>query len=174
MAPDARSEQDEWASIGKRAALTLAYRLAVRRVRSATDPPRRILVVDLGKHRGLLTAAVPPRQQHWIDTYLQVVGLVGAKPDGDHMDFPISPADEAEMEAWCREHSLAGAAPILLFPGGTLHLISRRWGIDGFAAVGGALARSWQAPIIGIGGPADTALAETVVARMGVPPLSAP
>ncbi|OLD69959.1 MAG: hypothetical protein AUI45_06060 [Acidobacteria bacterium 13_1_40CM_2_56_11] len=279
MAPDARSEQDEWASIGKRAALTLAYRLAVRRVRSATDPPRRILVVDLdnigdlllatpairalrrsfpdatldvlvtnytasvvagnphidgvltcgkriveaslleraalvwriwrrrydlgvileahwgyagfaelllavagvprrigrdlGKHRGLLTAAVPPRQQHWIDTYLEVVGLVGAKPDGDHMDFPISPADEAEMEAWCREHSLAGAAPIVLFPGGTLHLISRRWGIEGFAAVGDALARSWQAPIVVIGGPADTALAETVVARMAVPALSA-
>src|SRR2546428_7096979 len=135
--------------------------------------PRRI-GRDLGKHRGLLTAAVPPRQQHWIDTYLQVVGLVGAKPDGDHMDFPISPADEAEMEAWCREHSLAGAAPIVLFPGGTLHLISRRWGIEGFAAVGDALARSWQAPIVVIGGPADTALAETVVGQMGVPPLSAP
>jgi len=128
---------------------------------------------DLGKHRGLLTAAVPPRQQHWIDTYLEVVGLVGAKPDGDHMNFPISPAEEAEIEAWCREHSLAGAAPIVLFPGGTLHLISRRWGIEGFAAVGDALARSCRAPIVIIGGPADTALAEAVVARMAVPALSA-
>ena len=134
--------------------------------------PRRI-GRDLGKHRGLLTAAVPPRQQHWIETYLEVIGLVGAKPDGDYMDFPISPADEAEMEAWCREHSLAGAVPIVLFPGGTLHLISRRWGIDGFAAVGDALARSWQAPIVVMGGPSDTALAEAVVARMAVPALSA-
>src|SRR2546428_14140841 len=56
MAPDARSEQDEWASIGKRAALTLAYRLAVRRVRSATDPPRRILVVDLDNIGDVLVA----------------------------------------------------------------------------------------------------------------------
>src|SRR5437867_1307787 len=134
--------------------------------------PRRI-GRDLGKHRGLLTATVAPRQQHWIDTYLEVVGLVGAKPDGDHMDFPISPVDEAEMEAWCREHSLVGAAPIVLFPGGTLHLISRRWGIEGFAAVGDALARSWQAPVVVIGGPADAALAETVVARMSIPALSA-
>src|SRR5438132_2492378 len=134
--------------------------------------PRRV-GRDLGKHRGLLTAAVPPRQQHWIDTYLEVVGLGGAKTDGDHMDFPISAAEEAEMEAWCREHSLAGAASVVLFPGGTLHLISRRWGIEGFAAVGDALARSWQAPIVVIGGPADTALAETVVARMAVPVLSA-
>src|SRR2546427_7824007 len=134
--------------------------------------PRRI-GRDLGKHRGLLTAAVAPRQQHWIDTYLEVVGLVGAKPDGDHMDFPISPVDEAEMEAWCREHSLAEAAPIVLFPGGTLHLISRRWGVEGFAAVGDALARSWQAPIVVIGGPADTDLAEAVVGPVAVPGLSA-
>jgi lipopolysaccharide heptosyltransferase II len=134
--------------------------------------PRRI-GRDLGKHRGLLTTAVLPRQQHWIDTYLEVVGLIGAKPDGDHMDFPISPVDEAAAEAWCRERGLAGSTPIVFFPGGNQHLISRRWGIEGFAAVGDALARSWQAPVVVIGGPADTALAEAVVARMTVPALSA-
>src|SRR5207249_7110981 len=121
---------------------------------------------DLGKHRELLTAAVPVCQQHWIDTYLEVVRLVGAKSDGDHMDFPISPADEAAAETWCRERGLAGSSPIVLFPGGNQHLISRRWGVEGFAAVGDALARSWQAPIVVIGGEADTALAEAVVARM--------
>src|SRR5438445_1871087 len=279
MAPDARSERDEWGSIGKQAALALAYRLAARRAESVSDAPHRILVVDLdnigdllmatpairalrrsfpdatldvlvtdyaasvvarnphidgiltcekriveasflkrvalawrirrqrydlgvileahwgyagfaelllgvagvprrigrdlGKHRGLLTAAVLPRQQHWIDIYLEVVGLVGAKPDGDHMDFPISPVDEAAAEAWCRERGLVGSTPIVLFPGGDQHLISRRWGIEGFAAVGDALARSWQAPVVVIGGPADTALAEAVVARMAVPALSA-
>jgi lipopolysaccharide heptosyltransferase II len=279
MPPDARSERSEWGSIGKRAALALAYRLAARRAESVSNAPHRILVVDLdnigdlllatpairalrrsfpdatldvlvtdyaapvvagnpyidsvltcgkriveaslleraalawrvrrrqyhlgvileahwgyagfaelllavagvprrigrdlGKHRGLLTAAVQPRQQHWIDTYLEVVALVGAKPDGDHMDFPINPADEAAAEAWCREHGLAGIAPIVLFPGGTLHLISRRWGIEGFAAVGDALARSWQAPVVVIGGPEDTTLAKAVVDRMAVPALCA-
>ncbi len=128
---------------------------------------------DLGKHRELLTAAVAVRQQHWIDTYLEVVALAGAKPDGDGLDFPISTDDEAEAAGWCREGGLAGLAPIVMFPGGNQHLISRRWGIDGFAAVGDALARSWRAPVVVIGGPADTALAETVVARMSIPARSA-
>ena len=134
--------------------------------------PRRI-GRDLGKHRSLLTAAVPVRQQHWIETYLEVAGLAGAKPDGDRMDFPISPGDEEAYAGWCRERGLAGTAPIVLLPGGTMHTISRRWSADGFAAVGEALARSSGAPVVVIGGPADVALAETVVARMGVPAHSA-
>src|SRR2546428_367772 len=76
MAPDARSEQDEWASIGKRAALTLAYRLAVRRVRSATDPPRRILVVDLDNIGDLLlpTPAIRALRRSFPDATLDVLG----------------------------------------------------------------------------------------------------
>src|SRR5436309_2492928 len=128
---------------------------------------------DLGKHRELLTAAVPVCQQHWIDTHLEVVALAGAKPDGDDLDFPISTDDETEAADWCRERGLTGAAPSLLFPGGNQHLISRRWGAEGFAAVGDSLARSWRAPVVVIGGPADAALAETVVARMSIPALSA-
>jgi len=279
MAREVNREEGGLARLGKRVALALAYRLAAWRVRSDTDPPRQILVVDLdnigdlllatpairalrrsfpdatldvlvtdyaapvvagnpcidgvltcgkriveasllertalawrirrrrydlgvileahwgyagfaelllavagvprrigrdlGKHRELLTAAVPVCQQHWIDTYLEVVALAGAKPDGDGLDFPISSTDEAAVDAWCRERGLSGTAPIVLFPGGNQHLISRRWGIEGFAAVGDALARSWQAPVVVIGGPADTALAEAVVARMAVPALSA-
>jgi len=75
MAPDARSEQDEWASIGKRAALTLAYRLAVRRVRSATDPPRRILVVDLDNIGDLLlaTPAIRALRRSFPDATLDVL-----------------------------------------------------------------------------------------------------
>ena len=128
---------------------------------------------DLGKHRELLTAAVPVCQQHWIDTYLEVVALAGAKPDGDGLDFPISADDETEAADWCRERGLAGTAPIVIFPGGNQHLISRRWGIEGFATVGDSLARSWRAPVVVIGGPADAALAETVVSRMSIPARSA-
>src|SRR5437879_2304988 len=128
---------------------------------------------DLGKHRELLTAAVPVCQQHWIDTYLEVVALAGAKPDGDGLDFLISADDETEAADWCRERGLAGSAPIVIFPGGNQHLISRRWGVEGFAAVGDLLARSWRAPVVVIGGPADAALAETVVARMSIPALAA-
>src|SRR5437899_12949646 len=88
MAPDARSEQDEWASIGKRAALTLAYLLAVRRVRSATDPPRRILVVDLDNIGDLLlaTPAIRPLRRSFPVARLDVLlttytaSVVAAQP----------------------------------------------------------------------------------------------
>ncbi len=134
--------------------------------------PRRI-GRDLGKHRDLLTAAVPIRQQHWIDTYLEVVSLVGAAPDGDGMDSPIAPADEAAAEAWCAAHGLAGSAPIVLFPGGTQHLISRRWSPEGFAAVGDALAGAWDAPVVIIGGAGDAEVARAVAGRMHAPAITA-
>lgn len=134
--------------------------------------PRRIGRA-LGKHRNLLTDAVPVRQGHWIDTYLDVVALVGAVPDGDQMDFPVGPADEAALEAWCRERGLAAPAPIVLFPGGTQHLISRRWGPDGFAAVGNALGRAWRAPVVVIGGSGEADVAAALVAQMDVPAFSA-
>jgi lipopolysaccharide heptosyltransferase II len=134
--------------------------------------PRRI-GRDLGKHKDLLTAAVPIRRQHWIDTYLEVAAAAGAVPDGDEMDFPVSPADEAACAAWRQEHRVAHFAPILLFPGGAQHLISRRWNPEGFAAVGDALASAWGAPAVIIGGAAEADLAAGLAQRMRAPALSA-
>ena len=134
--------------------------------------PRRI-GRDLGKHRDLLTAGAPIRQQHWIESYLEVVALARAAPDGDQMEFPLRPADEAALETWWRERGLVRSAPIVLFPGGTQHLISRRWGLEGFAAVGDALARAWEAPVVVIGGTAEAELAAAVVDRMKAPAVSA-
>jgi lipopolysaccharide heptosyltransferase II len=174
-----------------RARLALAWRLRRRRydlgvileahwgyagfaelLLAAAGVPRRI-GRDLGKHRDLLTAAAPIRQQHWIESYLEVVALVGAAPDGDRMDFPRDPADDADADAWCRARGLPRSAPVVLFPGGTLHLISRRWGVEGFAAVGDALARAWGAPIVILGGAADAPLADDLVRRMRMPAVSA-
>jgi heptosyltransferase-2/heptosyltransferase-3 len=134
--------------------------------------PRRI-GRDLGKHRDLLTSRAPIRQQHWIDTYLEVVGLVGAAPDGQGMDAPISSADRAAAEAWAAANGLDGPPPIALFPGGNQHLISRRWRPEGFAAVGNALGQAWDAPIVIVGSEQDRAPAEEMRRRMTVRTVSA-
>ena len=63
--------------------------------------------------------------------------------------------------------------PLVLFPGGNQHLISRRWGADGFAAVGDALARRLDARAVVIGGPQDTAVAGDVLRSMTMPAVSA-
>ena len=139
---------------------------------AAAGIPRR-LGRDLGKHRDLLTDAAPVRQQHWIDAYLDVVALAGALPDGGGMDAHIRPEDAAAAAAWAKAHGADRSPPLLLFPGGNQHLISRRWGAAGFAAVGDALARKLGAPVVVIGGPQDAAVAGEVLRRMTLPAVSA-
>jgi len=139
---------------------------------AAAGIPRR-LGRDLGKHRDLLTDAAPVRQQHWIDAYLDVVSLAGAVPDGGGMEAHIRPEDAAAAAAWARAHGADRPAPLVLFPGGNQHLISRRWGARGFAEVGDALARRLGAPAVIIGGPQDAAVADEVLRLMTVPAASA-
>lgn len=128
---------------------------------------------DLGKHRDLLTGAAPVRQQHWVDAYLDVVALAGALPDGEAMEVHIRPEDAAAAAAWAKANGVDRSPPLVLFPGGNQHLISRRWGADGFAAVGDALARRLDPPVVIIGGPQDTAVAGDVLRRMTMRVVSA-
>jgi lipopolysaccharide heptosyltransferase II len=139
---------------------------------AAASVPRRI-GRDLGKHRTLLTAAAPIRQQHWIETYLEVVELAGATPDGTRMEIAIGVSDEVASESWLRQQDLADSSPIVLFPGGNRHLISRRWRPEGFAAVGDDLSRRWGGPIVIIGGKDDVCVAEAVLRHMRAPAWSA-
>jgi heptosyltransferase-2/heptosyltransferase-3 len=139
---------------------------------AAAGIPRR-LGRDLGKHRDLLTDAAPVRQQHWIDAYLAVVALAGAVPDGGGMEAHIRPEDAAAAAAWAKAHGVDRSPPLVLFPGGNQHLISRRWGASGFAAVGNVLARTLDAAVVVLGGPQDTALAGDVLRRLTVPAVSA-
>jgi lipopolysaccharide heptosyltransferase II len=139
---------------------------------AAAGIPRR-LGRDLGKHRDLLTDAAPVRQQHWIDAYLDVVRLAGALPDGEGMEVHIRPEDAAAAAAWAKANGVDRSPPLVLFPGGNQHLISRRWGADGFAAVGDALARRLDARAVVIGGPQDTAVAGDVLRSMTMPAVSA-
>jgi lipopolysaccharide heptosyltransferase II len=132
---------------------------------AAAGIPRRV-GPDLGKHRDLLTDRVPVRRQHWIDAYLEIVGRVGAAADGRGMEVVIAPDDVEAATAWARAHRADRPAPIVLFPGGNRHLVSRRWGAHGFSAVGDALRRRLGAPVVVIGGPEDAALAADVVRGM--------
>jgi heptosyltransferase-2 len=128
---------------------------------------------NLGKYCGLLTQSVPVRQQHWIDSYLDVVGLAGAAPDGHRLEYHVSPADEVAVRDWIETHGTGHPSPIVLFPGGNQHLISRRWGARGFAAVGETLGRSLGAPLIVAGGAEDRALAIEILRHVTVRAASA-
>ncbi len=134
--------------------------------------PRRI-GRDVGKHRSFLTERVSVRQQHWTDCYLDVVARLGALSDGRHMDFSVGSADLAAAENWVMAHGLERHPPIILFPGGNLHLISRRWGAQGFAVVGEALGRSLGAPVVIVGNTEDAALADDLLRLMTVQAASA-
>jgi len=79
-----------------------------------------------------------PRHVHEVRRHLRLMEHLGAAPQGERLEFPITPGDVAAA-ASLRAHTALDEAPYaLLHPGATSP--SRRWPPDRFAAVGDALA----------------------------------
>src|SRR5690606_23109503 len=80
----------------------------------------------------------------WPDTlpeihrYLALMRFIGLRADDATLEFPLSAADQAEAAAVVRDKRLDPARTIFVHPGA--RLLSRRWPVDRFIAVGAHLA----------------------------------
>jgi hypothetical protein len=113
-----------------------------------------------------------PERGHEAARWLSLVALLGGE-DGDGnaaLEFPVLEADEAELQATGLPALLADRRYACLHAGARDP--ARRWAIDGFAAVGDALAARGLAVVL-TGSAAEQPLAASVAARMRYPALNA-
>ncbi len=100
---------------------------------------------------GAGTPATPsflPYPEHGaeIRRLLRLTGFLGAPPDGEDPEFPLLPADAAEVAAWEAAATLPEEGYVCLHAGA--RAVERRWPPHCFAAVGDALHRAWGLPVV--------------------------
>ncbi len=72
--------------------------------------------------------------------YLDLMSAIGVPPQGEHLEFPVRPAEQHEAAELLKRHFPLAAAPYICLHAGA-RLPSRRWPAERFAAVADALAR---------------------------------
>lgn len=114
-------------------------------------------------HRAFLPYRSGENEVHRL---LRLAERADAPPAGDHLEFPLSPADddEAERLSWLAE--LDGTPYACVHPGSKDP--TRRWSVEGFAGVARALASQGYQVVL-TGGGSERRLANTVMARAGIP-----
>lgn len=137
-----------------------------------------LIVEDFGARECIahVPAAAPlaPGRRRWRDDeaeiarWLALLEEAGAPACGRELEFPLTPADRAELDALSRTLDFDPMNCVCVHPGARLR--SRRWGTARFAAVGDALAA--QGLTIALTGARDeAALTAEVAARMQRPAL---
>ncbi len=101
---------------------------------------------------------------------LRLAHALGAEPAGVHLEFPLLPDDLVEIEGIPELRSLPERSLVAIHPGARPP--ARRWPAERFARVAAEIHRRWEASVVLVGGPEETALAERVRESSGVPALN--
>jgi ADP-heptose:LPS heptosyltransferase len=102
-----------------------------------------------------------PHSMHEVHRHLSLFQHLGVPPAGEDLEFPVTPADEAEAAAVTGPGAYA-----VVHPGATS--ASRRWPVRRWAAVGDGLARRGLRVLV-TGVPGEERLTAAVVAGMTEP-----
>lgn len=111
-----------------------------------------------------------PTAGHEVHRLLRLVELLGAPPQGDHLEFPIREADGAELRAFGAVGHLAPYRYACVHPGAR-HAV-KRWAPERFAVVADALAARGLRVVL-TGTAAEAPLTRAVAAAMRAPALDA-
>jgi ADP-heptose:LPS heptosyltransferase len=103
------------------------------------------------------------RTSHWTDVQMDYARALGAQPQPDDYRIiaPFGPADSAEAAAII-ERSAPGGRFVVLHAARGMRLDGVQWPVESFAAIGDALSRAFDAPVL-LTGSADEA---RVIARI--------
>ncbi len=117
---------------------------------------------------GRLDAAMCwPEHERAARRTLLLAAFLGAEPQGEHIEFPLSAADRRAADAL-----LAGCAPPLigLHPGA--REAAKLWPAARFAEAGVKLRRNTGGTLVVIGGPEEEAIGARIAAEAGPPALN--
>lgn len=111
-----------------------------------------------------------PEEEHEIRKFLQLAEKLGMPSRGEHLEFPVSPEEQASFERFCFEAGLRPGQYIIIHPGA--RAVTRRWSPRQFAMVADALAEMGFAIIV-TGTEAERDLTCKVVEAMRAPAVDA-
>jgi ADP-heptose:LPS heptosyltransferase len=107
-----------------------------------------------------------PSSMHEAHRHLSLLQHLGVPPAGEHLEFPVTPADRAEAAEILDRASTEPGAYAVVHPGATSS--SRRWPLERWAAVGDELAaRGLRVVVTGVA--REAAVAAAVVTAMTRP-----
>ena len=109
-----------------------------------------------------------PHGEHEVRTHLRLMEFLGIRGHGEELEFPVLPADAAELAAALGDQSLTRDAYACLHPGA--RAASRRWPAERFAAVGDALAARGLRIVL-TGSAEERTVTGAVARAMHTPPL---
>ena len=106
-----------------------------------------------------------PVHLHEAERHLRLLEHLGLPPGGPpRMEFPVTPADEAEHAVTLERHALRPGRYAVLHPGASAP--TRRWPVERFAAVGDELAADGLSVVVtGVPGERDISAAVTAAMR---------
>ena len=104
-----------------------------------------------------------PDTANEIHRYTALMEAIGVPLQGDHLELPLDWTDWELYEDVVTRHRLPEGHFVVIHPGA--RLLSRRWPIERFAAVGHALARDgWQ--LVVTGSPAESRITYDLMSRL--------
>jgi ADP-heptose:LPS heptosyltransferase len=101
---------------------------------------------------------------HQVPKWLRLVERIGVKPLGNHLVWPVTDADQRELERLAPGLNVATGPLVGLHPGAKAP--ARRWPPARFAAVADRLQQEVGATVVLLGGPDERPIAERVLAAM--------
>ncbi len=115
-------------------------------------------------------------KSHAVDRYMEVVAPLGIALPKDTWDrtprLALRQEDRAKARAILREAGISSDEVVVtIHPGGEGFDGRKQWSVDRFAAVARFLMEQYQAKIALVGGPDDTALVQTIAARLPSEPV---
>lgn len=111
-----------------------------------------------------------PEGEHEIRIWLGLAEKLGAEPQGEHLEFPVTEAEREQFAAFHATNRLEDAPYVILHPGARDE--ARRWPAEKFAAVGDALAERGMRVVL-TGSESERPLTQAVERCMAVPVLNA-
>ncbi len=116
-----------------------------------------------GDSAGRLDAALPmPLEMHEVRRVLALTTFLGASPQGEEVEFPLSAEDAAAAEAL-----LAGVEQPLIGLHPAAREATKRWAPERFIAVGAELQRRYGGTVVVFGGLEELRLAEFIAQNVG-------
>ncbi|MDQ4143625.1 MAG: glycosyltransferase family 9 protein [Actinomycetota bacterium] len=107
-----------------------------------------------------------PAHEPEVRRHLALMTFLGIQSQGENLEFPITPHDEAGLYELSEAAELRGGAYACMHPGASLP--ERRWAMEGFAEVGDKLARQGLRVVI-TGSSEEREITRSISARMRAP-----